>query len=158
MAVDVGQALAALPLAVWMRGVTWAYPVVETLHIAALACLVGSIAVVDLRILGFSKALPAGALMRHVLPFSIAAFGLVVASGLMLFLAHAGDLIGNRVFLIKICLIGAAGINAALFHAGSWARPENWSAKAPLPARALAASSLLIWVAVIACGRWIAYA
>ena len=158
MALDVGQALAALPLAVWMRGVTWAYPVVETVHIVALACLVGSIAVVDLRILGFSKALPAGALMRHVLPFSIAAFCLVVASGLMLFLAHAGDLIGNRVFLIKICLIGAAGVNAALFHTGSWARPETWTDVAPLPARALAASSLLIWVAVIACGRWIAYA
>ena len=155
---DVGQALAALPLAVWMRGVTWAYPVVETVHIVALACLVGSIAVVDLRILGWSKALPAGALMRHVLPFSVAAFGLVLASGLMLFLAHAGDLIGNRVFLIKMGLIGAAGFNAALFHTCSWARPDTWTDGAPLPARVLAGVSLLLWAAVITCGRWIAYA
>ena len=155
---DVGQALAALPLAAWMRGVTWAYPVVETVHIVGLACLVGSIAVVDLRILGFSKALPADALMHHVLPFSIAAFCLVLASGLMLFLAHAGDLIGNRVFLIKMCLIGLAGVNAALFHTGTWSRPETWTDVAPLPARALAASCLLIWVAVITCGRWIAFA
>lgn len=158
MAIDVGQALAALPPAVWMRGVTWAYPVVETLHIVGLACLVGSIAVVDLRILGWSKALPAHELMRHVLPFSIAAFGLVVASGLMLFLAHAGDLIGNRVFLVKMGLIGAAGVNAALFHTGSWARPATWNDVAPLPARVIAAASLLIWAAVISCGRWIAYA
>lgn len=155
---DVWQALAGLPLAAWMRGVTWAYPVVETVHIIALACLVGSIAVVDLRILGWSKALSVAALMRHVLPFSIAAFCLVVASGLLLFLAHAGDLIGNRVFLIKMCLIGVAGINAALFHTGTWARPVTWTDVAPLPARALAALSLLIWVAVITCGRWIAYA
>lgn len=155
---DVGQALAAVPLAVWMRGVTWAYPVVETAHIVGLACLVGSIAVVDLRILGFSKALPAGALMRHVLPFSIAAFFLVVASGLMLFLAQASDLTGNRVFLLKMCLIGLAGVNAALFHTGAWANPSTWADHAPLPARVLAAFSLLLWTAVITCGRWIAYA
>lgn len=155
---DVGQALAALPLAAWMRGVTWAYPLVETVHIVALACLVGSIAVVDLRILGRSKALPASALMRHVLPFSIAAFCLVVASGLMLFLAQASDLIGNRVFLLKMCLIGLAGVNAALFHTGAWANPGTWADHAPLPARALAAFSLLLWTAVITCGRWIAYA
>lgn len=158
MAIEVAQALAALPPAVWMRGVTWAYPVVETAHIVGLACLVGSIAVVDLRILGWSKALPTAALMRHVLPFSVAAFGLVVASGLLLFLAHAGDLIGNRVFLIKMGLIGAAGVNAALFHTGAWAHTDTWTDGAPLPARVLAALSLLLWVAVITCGRWIAYA
>ncbi len=158
MAMDVGQALAALPLAVWVREVTWAYPVVETAHIVGLACLVGSIAVVDLRILGWSRTLSAVALMRHVLPLSIAAFFLVVATGLMLFLAHAGELIGNRVFVIKMCLIGLAGVNAALFHTGSWANPDTWVDQAPLPARALAVSSLLLWMAVISCGRWIAYA
>ena len=155
---EVGQALAGMPLAAWMRGVTWAYPVVETVHIVALACLVGSIAVVDLRVLGFSKALPAAALMRHVLPFSVAAFCLVAASGLLLFLAHANDLVGNRVFLLKMGLICAAGTNAALFHTGSWARPDTWGERAPLPARAIAAVSLAIWVSVITCGRWIAYA
>ena len=154
---EVGQALAGLPLAAWMRGVTWAYPVVETVHIVALACLVGSIAVVDLRVLGCSKALPAAALMRHVLPFSIAAFCLVAASGLLLFIAHANDLIGNRVFLLKMGLIAAAGTNAALFHTGAWPRPETWGEHAPLPARVIAAVSLAIWVAVITCGRWIAY-
>ena len=158
MATDLGQALAALPLAAWMRGVTWAYPVVETVHIVGLACLVGSIAVVDLRILGFSKGLPATALMRHASPLSIAAFCLVAASGLLLFIAHAADLIGNRVFLLKMGLIGAAGVNAALFHTGSWAKPDTWAKQAPVPARAIAAASLAIWVAVITCGRWIAYA
>ena len=155
---DVGQALAALPPAAWMRGVTWAYPVVETLHIIALATLFGAMTVVDLRILGFSKGLPVAALLRHALPLALLAFCCAAATGLLLFLAHAGDLIGNRVFILKVCLIGAAGINAAIFHTGSWARVSNWGDAAPAPARAIAAVSLLIWAAVIACGRWIAYA
>ncbi len=141
-----------------MRSVVWGYPLVETLHIGALATLFGAMAVVDLRILGFSKALPIEPLLRHALPIALIAFCLAGATGLMLFLAHADDLIGNRVFVLKICLIGAAGINAAIFHSGSRSNPANWQAVAPWEARLTAALSLLIWSAVIACGRWIAYA
>lgn len=154
----VGQALAALPPAAWMRGVVWAYPLVETLHIAALATLFGAMAVVDLRILGFSKALPVLPLMRHALPIALIAFCLAGATGLMLFLAHADDLIGNRIFVLKICLIGAAGVNAAIFHSGTRANPAKWGLVAPWEARLTAALSLVLWSGVIACGRWIAYA
>ena len=141
-----------------MRGVAWAYPLVETLHIVSLATLFGAIAVVDLRILGFSKALPVVALMRHALPMALVAFCLAGATGLMLFLAHADDLIGNRMFVLKICLIGAAGTNAAIFHFGNRANPAHWEAIVPWEARLTAGLSLLIWTGVIACGRWIAYA
>lgn len=155
---NVGQALAALPPGAWMRGVTWAYPTVETLHIVALATLFGAITVVDLRILGFSRALPVSALFRHALPLAMLAFCLAAATGLLLFLAHADDLVGNRVFVLKICLIGVAGTNAAIFHSSGWGNPEKWGGSAPLPARVLALLSLLTWLGVIACGRWIAYA
>jgi hypothetical protein len=155
---NVGQALTALPLAAWMRGVPWAYPVVETAHIVALAALFGSILAVDLRILGASQALPAAVLMRHLLPVSLLAFGGAAATGSLLFIAHADDIIGNRVFVLKMCLIGAAGINAAIFHTAGFGQPANWGAGAPWPARAVAVLSILIWIGVIACGRWIAYA
>jgi hypothetical protein len=154
----VGQALAALPPGAWMRGVVWAYPLVETLHIVSLATLFGAMMVVDLRILGVSKALPLVPLMRHALPVALVAFGMAGATGLMLFLAHADDLIGNRMFVLKICLIGAAATNAAIFHSGRRANPANWDQIAPWEARLTAGLSLLIWTGVIACGRWIAYA
>lgn len=160
MSMGVGQALAQWPLAAWMRGTPWAYPTVETIHLVAIACLVGAIVVADLRVLGFSPLLPAGALLRHAVPVALAAFACAAASGALLFVAHADDLIGNRVFALKIGLIGAAGANAAAFHAGDWGRVAAWEVgrPAPRPARAIAALSLLLWVAVIACGRWIAYA
>jgi hypothetical protein len=156
----VGQALTGLPLAVWMRTVPWAYPAVETAHIVALALLFGSIAVVDLRLLGASRALPASALLRHALPLSWFAFVLAATTGSLLFLAHADDLIGNRMFAIKMCLIGVAGMNAAAFHSGPAQGVAAWDVGLPAPAlvRLLALLSLATWIGVIACGRWIAYA
>ncbi len=156
----IGQALHALPLAAWIRGSPWAYPAVETAHIIALALLFGSIALVDLRLLGVSRALPVSVLLRHALPLSMLAFTLAAATGSLLFLTHADELVGNRVFVVKMGLIMLAGVNAAVFHSGSHAGVRTWDSgcAAPLAARVGAGISLLLWTSVITCGRWIAYA
>jgi hypothetical protein len=142
-----------------MRQWLWLYPSVEIVHIAGIALLVGSILVLDLRLLGLSRTLPVRKLAAHVLPWSAASFVLILPSGLMLFVAHAGDLIANPVFALKVCLIMAAGVNAALFHAAVFRGAAAWDVDVmpPLAARACAALSLLLWVAVIACGRLLAY-
>lgn len=151
--------LEATPLALAMRERLWLYPVVEIIHITGFAILVGSVAMFDLRVLGFSRALPVQALGRHLLPWALAALALIVPAGLLMFSAHPHDFASSRVFQLKLALIGAAGINAALFHAGQWRGAVNWNqgAQAPLAARAHAVASLFIWVAVIACGRLLAY-
>ncbi len=142
-----------------MRQWLWLYPAVETVHIAGIAILVGSIAVLDLRLLGFSRSLPLRKLAAHVLPWSIGSFALILPSGLAMFVAHAGDLIASPVFALKMGLILAAVTNAAVFHAGVFRSAPGWDvdAAAPLAARAAAALSLLLWVSVIACGRLLAY-
>jgi len=63
------------------------------------------------------------------------------------------------VFALKICLILAAGTNAAVFHAAVFRGAGGWDVDAmpPPAARACAALSLLLWVSVIACGRLLAY-
>lgn len=146
-------------LGVAMRQSYWLYPAVEVVHLAGIALLVGSIAVLDLRLLGLARAIPVRRLAWHVLPLSAASFALIVPSGLMLFVAHAGELLGNPVFALKICLILAAGINAAVFHAAVFRGAAGWDVDAmpPAAARACAALSLLLWVSVIACGRLLAY-
>ena len=142
-----------------MRQSTWLYPAVETAHIVGIAVLVGSIAVLDLRLLGFSRGLSVRRLSAHILPWSLAGFALILPSGLMMFVAHAGDLVSNPVFALKVCLILAAGANAAIFHAGIFTGAAAWDVDAmpPLAARAAAAMSLLLWLTVIACGRLLAY-
>jgi hypothetical protein len=152
-------AIEQLPLAVAMRHDLWLYPVVEIVHIIGFVTLVGSIIVLDLRLLGLTKALPVQLLARHVLPWSIGALLLIVPSGLLMFIAHAGDLIANTAFIIKMVLLLCAGANAAAFHAGVFRGVADWDMAAEVPgaAKLHALASLLIWAGVLACGRLLAY-
>jgi hypothetical protein len=151
--------LESMPLAVAMRQELWLYPAVEIVHIAGLAVLVGSIVVLDLRLLGFSRSIPVSALTRHVLPWTAAAFMLIVPTGLLMFTAHAADFLTNRAFQLKLLLIMLAGVNAALFHVGTYRSVALWDRDVAPPARARAhaAVSLLLWFSVISCGRLLAY-
>jgi hypothetical protein len=152
-------AIESSALGVAMRQWLWLYPAVEVVHLAGIALLVGSIVVLDLRLLGFSRTLPVRKLAAHVLPWTIGSFALILPSGLAMFVAHAGDLIASPVFALKMCLILAAGVNAAVFHAGIFRGAAAWDVEAPPPAaaRAAAALSLALWISVIACGRLLAY-
>jgi hypothetical protein len=146
-----------------MRQWLWLYPSVEIVHILGIGLLFGSIAVFDLRLLGFSRSIPVKKLARHVLPWTAASFLLIIPSGLLMFTAHATEFIDSEVFVLKMLLIMAAGVNAALFHTITFRTADVWDSeemrKLPPPpsARASAAISLVLWVAVIACGRLLAY-
>lgn len=141
-----------------MRASAGLYAAVATAHIVGFVVLVGSAVMLDLRLLGLTKQLPVRALVRHALPWSVAALLLILPSGLLLFAAHAGDLLGNRAFQLKMALLLAAGMNAAIFHTGPYQGVSQWDthAAAPAAARLSAAASIAIWIAVIACGRLIA--
>jgi len=156
-------ALEASGLGQAMRQWLWLYPSVETVHIVGIGLLFGSIAVLDLRLLGLSRTISVRTLAKHVLPWTAASFLLIVPSGLMMFTAHASEFIDSPVFVLKMCLIMAAGLNAALFHTVVFRTADVWDAedmrKLPPPpsARVSAVLSLLIWISVIACGRLLAY-
>jgi len=157
---EFGQTLHQWPLAVFLRSNPLAYPIVESMHLIALALLFGSLMVVDLRILGASRHMSLQQLARHALPWTLIAFAMAAVSGVLLFVAHAADLVGNSAFLLKLGLICLGGINASLFHFGPYARVSAWDVSSPAPAsaRLLAGVSMVIWMSVIVCGRWIAYA
>ena len=146
-----------------MRYWLWLYPSVEIVHIIGIGLLFGSIAILDLRLLGLSRAIPLRLLTRHVLPWTAASFLLIVPSGFLMFTAHATEFISSPVFVLKMGLILAAGLNAALFHAIVSPSMEVWDSEEmrklgpPPSARFSAAVSLAIWMAVIACGRLLAY-
>jgi hypothetical protein len=149
----------ALAIARAMRENLWLYPAVEIAHILGFVILVGSVVMFDLRVLGLSKHIPVRALARHLLPWSVAALAIIVPTGLMMFSAHAADFISNRAFQVKMGLLLAAGINAAMFHTGPYQGVAAWDtqARAPLTARLSVALSIAIWIGVIACGRLLAY-
>jgi hypothetical protein len=156
-------ALEASGLGQAMRQWLWLYPSVEIVHILGIGLLFGSIAVLDLRLLGFSRGISVKRLASHVLPWTAASFALIIPSGLAMFTAHATEFVQSEVFVLKMLLILGAGLNAALFHTVTFRTADVWDSeemrKLPPPpsARAAGAISLLLWIAVISCGRLLAY-
>jgi hypothetical protein len=145
------EALSRLPLSVAIRESTWAFPLLEIVHIAAFAAMVGSVLTVEARVFGLRKALPLEELGKLGAVIGISAFAVIAVSGSLLFLSDAAAYIANRAFAVKLGLIALAGVNMLLFHKrGSLARPDAL-------ARVQAGLSLLLWLGVISAGRLIAY-
>jgi hypothetical protein len=142
-----------------MRSELWLYPIVEVVHIIGFVVLVGSVFMFDLRVLGLSKDIPVTALARHLLRWSVAALVLIVPAGLMMFTAHPHDFATNNIFILKLCLIATAGLNAALFHVGVYRSVARWNTDiaAPAMAKVQAVLSMGLWVTVVLCGRLLAY-
>ncbi len=135
----------------WIGTHAYAYPLLEALHVVGIAMLLGSLLLIELRVWGFGAALPIEPLARLALPLTLAGFALAATSGSLMFASQPGDLIANRAFVIKMGLVMLAGLNAASFHArGGLQRSDRM-------ARAQTLLSVGIWLAVIFCGRWIAY-
>ena len=151
--------LAGTPVAAAMRDGVWLYPIVETVHIAGFAILVGAVAMFDLRVLGCARGLPVRALGAHLLPWAVASLLLIVPAGLLLFASQPRDFIANPAFALKLALIAVAGLNALVFHIGVYRGVAAWNVdrSAPAGAKAHAALSILLWFGVIACGRLLAY-
>ena len=136
------------------------FPLIESVHVLSICLVVGSILVVDLRLLGlasFDRSV--SRVTRGILPLTWCAFVVAVASGSLLFISNATKYLGNGYFIAKIFLICAAGLNMAIFHGISAKDLPRWEneARLPLPARLAGGVSILLWVAVVACGRWIGF-
>ncbi len=146
-------------LATLMRQSQWLYPLVEIAHILGFVTLVGSVAMLDLRLLGFSRSLPVSGMARHLLRWSLGSLLLVVPSGLMMFSAHATEFADNTAFRVKMLLLVTAAANAAWFHRTSFRSVADWNTGVPSPlaSRVAAGVSLALWIGVIGCGRLIAY-
>lgn len=129
----------------------WAYPALEMVHISGIALLLGNLVLLELRVFGWGEALPVRDLARLSLGLALSGFAIAAASGLLMFASQPAELLANRAFTLKMLLLFTAGCNAAWFHGrGSLDKLDVW-------ARVQMVVSTLIWLAVLACGRWIAY-
>lgn len=135
----------------WIASHPWLYPLLESLHVIGIAMLFGGLVVFELRVWGVGAALDARALAKLALPVSLAGFCLAATTGLTMFISQPAELLANRIFVIKMSLLMLAGLNAASFHARGG--PSSLDGVA----RVQTLISLGLWVAVIICGRWIAY-
>jgi hypothetical protein len=150
-------ALSGWPVAAFLRESTIAYAALNAAHIFAIGLVVGSIATLDLRILGLfrqaSFAVLAGPLSR------VAAAGvlLAIATGFLLFSVRPNAYAQNPAFLAKISLVALGIVNALLLRANRHWPPAGGGARPHLSVRLAALFSLLIWAAAVLAGRWIGF-
>jgi hypothetical protein len=132
-------------------------PLVEFVHVLAASMVVGSILVVDLRMIGLAwMSRPYSRVAADVLPFTWSAFFVAVIAGSLLFASNATGFIHNPYFLAKMSLLVVAGINMLAFHFVTSRNVAAWddAQRTPFTVRFAGALSIALWVGVIAGGRW----
>lgn len=137
----------------------WVWPILEDLHFLGLILLIGTIGVLNLRVLGFYKQLPVAPLHRFI-PWGIGGFVINIITGLLFFVSMPNFYTPNLVFQIKMLTIMLGGANLLLFYCtGAFRALEHLGPgeDAPLFAKLIAASSIVLWMAVIVLGRYIPF-
>jgi hypothetical protein len=136
----------------------WGYPLLETIHSLGMAMLIGSLGLINLRVLGVKRELPMLG-MRQLLPLAWLGFTLNAISGSLLFTSDAVYFFESYTFRIKMVLIVLGGLNAALLGQRVFREAAAGVVAAP-PATGtkwIAATSLVFWFGAVIAGRLIAY-
>jgi hypothetical protein len=153
------EAIQSSALAEWMRGTNGAMPVVEAAHVLAAVMVLGTVLIVDLRLLALTDSARALTRVgREILPLTWAAFAAAAVTGAMMFTTSAETYFDNPAFRLKALALLAAGVNMALFQFCIARGIAAWdSGTPPRAARAAGLASLLLWAAVVLLGRWIGF-
>jgi hypothetical protein len=158
-----GNSIDSLGFYQLMNSNGWLWPLCEMIHFLGMALLIGTIGILDLRVLGFAKGLPI-ARLEALVPVAIGAFFANAATGILFVVANpdggANVYLLNLAFQIKISLILIAGINAIAFYFTGIARRTAALGpldEAPANAKLIAGTSIVLWIFVIMFGRLIMY-
>jgi hypothetical protein len=156
------QMLTALehqPFAVAIAESTWLFPFFESLHVLALTVVVGSVFMMDMRLLGIGNRQRAvSELTASVLPWTWSAFAVAAFAGLCLFSSKATTYYGNVPFRLKVVCLAAAAVNMLVFHLFTARDIGRWDrGMPPFGARVAGGVSVALWITIVALGRWIGF-
>ena len=147
-------------LAVLISENDYLFPWIESIHVLAITIFFGSLALVDLRLMGLAfleKTIYR--VSEAILPLTWIAFGIALITGSLLFISKAITYSHNAFFLAKMCLLICAGINMMIFQKITGRDMADWGVgnHIPLSARLAGLISLLLWISIIIYGRWIGF-
>jgi hypothetical protein len=147
------------PFSVSIAESTWLFPIVETTHVLALTIVIGSVAMMDLRLLGVgNKDRAVSEVISSSLPWAWSAFAVAFIAGSLMFCSKAVSYYSNVPFRIKIVCLALAALNMLVFHLFTARSMASWDhGRPPLAARIAAGFSLTLWVVIVATGRWIGF-
>lgn len=143
-----------------IRESDYAYSIIESVHVIAITVVVGTIAMLDLRMLGIVlRPIAITRIARAVFPLTWMGFAIMFVSGFLLFWAEAAKMYTNPAFRMKLVLLALVGLNPLIFHTTVYRRVHHWETLhvSPWRARVTAFLSLSLWGGIIIAGRAIAY-
>lgn len=145
------DAINNLPLAASLRGQSAAYIALTTLHVMGIVLMLGSVWLIDFKLLGLTsksgELISAKSQSQMSVIWSLVGFALIACSGSVMAFAHAATLISSKTFLVKLGLITCAAINVIVLHSRDGLNKQDSIS------RLQALVSLLLWVGVIAAGQ-----
>lgn len=156
----ISQALQSSSLGDYVASSPTAFPLLESIHVIAIVTVFGTIAIMDMRLLGLtSRGRAITAISRDTLGLTWGAFLLALITGSLLFVSKATSYTINPYFQVKMALIALAGLNMIAFHAFVWKGVAAWDDGTAIPRAAKIAglASLALWTVVIFCGRVIGF-
>jgi uncharacterized membrane protein len=136
------------------------FPKVECVHVIALATVVGTIFLVDTRLIGLtSTRLSFRGISSRLLPWTWAGFIIAAITGFMMFSSNAVAYFQNGAFRLKLLLMVLAAVNMLYFELVTFRNVAAWDAEAkpPVAARLAGVVSVALWCGVIMTGRWIGF-
>ncbi len=153
------DALELSPVGDCVASSSWAFPTFETFHVIAIVTVFGTVAIMDMRLLGWASGHNRVTdLSRDTLTWTWGAFVLAAATGTLLFVSKAHIYMKEPWFLAKMALIAVAGINMAIFHVVTWKTIGNWDqGRPPRAAKIAGAVSILLWLVIVFCARMIGF-
>ena len=152
--------LAATSLSEFINESSWAFAAIESLHVIVFVLVVGSIAVIDFRLLGLSSNNRTAAEMtREILPLTWSAYAVAIVTGALMITSSPAEYYHNLAFRLKFLFMALAGVNMLIFHFVTGKNMSGWEpgAAPPVSAKVAGALSLSFWIAVVVCGRWIGF-
>ena len=137
----------------------WWWTFMMIMHFLGLILIIGTVGLFDIRIMGFLKQLPIAPLHR-LLPWGMAGLGVNILTGMLAFIGQPTNYIYRGDFWFKMLSLMLLGVNAAMFYMTNifeGVEHVGPGEDASVSAKLVAASSLLLWFAVITFGRYIQF-
>lgn len=154
------KVIEASRFATTIRDSIWMFPIIESIHVISFTMVVGTIAVIDLRLLGLASTQRSFQRMAsEILKWTWAAFASTVATGLTMFSTNATIYYHNAFFRTKMLLLVLAGLNMLAFEMTAGRTVNHWekARSAPPAGKAVAILSLTLWIGIIFMGRIIGF-
>jgi Family of unknown function (DUF6644) len=154
------KSLEASGLATRIRDSLFLFPLLESTHVIGLSLVFGTIAIIDLRLLGIaSTRRPFQRMASDILKWTWGTFALTALTGALMFTTNASVYYHNFYFRAKMLLLVLTGINMLVFEltAGRTIRGWNHAPSAPRAGKAVAVLSLAMWIGIIFMGRLIGF-